>query len=66
MVLASKVCGVHVMAMRQLRKSCFHGGAEQGVTAGLGTWGAGGLGVKHLSLSQTWVRLPAQSQARLW
>ena len=48
---ASKVCGVHVMAMRQLRKSCRLGGAEQGITAGLGTRGAGGLGVKHLSLS---------------
>lgn len=51
MDIASKVCGVHVMAMRQLRKSCRLGGAEQGITAGLGTRGAGGLGVKHLSLS---------------
>ena len=36
-------------------------GQSRCVAAGLGTQGSGGLGVKHFSLSQTWVCLPAQS-----
>ena len=34
-------------------------GQSRCVAAGLGTQGSGGLGVKHLSLSQTWVCLLA-------
>lgn len=40
-------------------------GQSRCVAAGLGTQGSGGLGVKHLSLSQTWVRFACTESSQV-